>query len=218
MLARGVRALQEGRPAEAVPLLVAVCDDPEFAAATDLVDIRARASSLCAEALLLVGRPAEAMVRAESALVAARRTGDTDGVDQIERLRERIRAALGSPADGVLPAGDAGVTLTIAEIEARFHDLGARAEWLLRKAATDARDGRGSDALDAANRAIEAAPGSVRIGVLGRLVIARVDPVRAPAELQAALDLARDASEFTLVGAVVRAAELAGIPLDAGRN
>ncbi|MEQ1506010.1 MAG: hypothetical protein ABMB14_27510 [Myxococcota bacterium] len=214
MLADGVRALRAGRPHDAAAKLVAVCDDREFATATDLRDIRARASSLCAQALLDAGRPAEALPRAEVALGLARSLGDTEGVADVEQLRDKIRAAIDARA--VIPPDTAQLAArSVEDIERRHVDPEQRAEWLVRKANAEIEAGRPGDAVAVAERAVSAAPGSVRVAVLARMTVARAAPERAATELQAALDLARDADAFTLVGAVVKAAELAGVPLDA---
>lgn len=211
-LAQGVRALREGRFDEAVAALGAVCDDAAFRAAADLVDIRARALSLYAEALWLSGRAEEALPRADAALIAARRAGDIEGVDQVERLRERIRGALkkapitlGAPERRELDA-----------IEAAYAPGPERAEVLLRRASTALLDGDAAIAVAAALRAREVTPGVPRVAVLTALVVARAAPDRASEELLAALEAARAGSDPTLVGAVLREAALAGIALENG--
>jgi hypothetical protein len=221
-LTEGVRALRAGRAAEAVPLLLRVCDDPELAAAADLRDVRARALSLCAEALFLAGRGAEALGRAGAALAAARRLGDIEGIQEIEQLQLRIAAAAPSEDPAPRPSERERETLRRSGLDG-VDQLYAgappelRADWLLRRATVAAEDRDADLAIAAAERALAEGAAVPRVGVLARTLLARLAPDRAPLLLQQALDSARDAGEHTLVGAVVRAAALAGIALDGER-
>lgn len=211
-LVAGVAALQAGRPHEAVPLLIEVCDDPELIAATDMRDIRSRALSLCSQALMQAGRAEDALRRVEAALVLARELGDTEGVHEVEGLRDQIRDLVAKrvPDD---PHSRALASRTLAELEAEIRDPLRRAEILIRKANAEIEAGQTHDAVQSARAALAAAPRVPRIGVLARLTLVRADPMSAVAELEAAADVARDAGEFTLLGLVARAAELAGVQL-----
>jgi hypothetical protein len=225
-LAEGVRALRAGRADDAVPLLVRVCDDEALAAAEDLRDVRARALSLCAEALLLAGRAPEALRRAGAALAAARRLGDIEGVQEIEQLQQRIAAAApGSPGEGEAAprlSERERASLRAAGVDA-VDELYAgapaelRGDWLLRRATVAAEDDQVQLAVSAAERALAEGAEVVRIAVLARLLLARLEPDRAPHLLQEAVDVARDAGAHTLVAAVARAAALAGQALDSER-
>jgi tetratricopeptide (TPR) repeat protein len=209
----GLAALRAGKPADAVAPLLEVADDRELAAAEDLADVRARALSLCAQALLLAGRPGEALPRAEAALALARRIGDPEGTADVEQLVGQIRAARPSaaPPNPLRHAPSASVD----EIEARVRDPGARAELLLRSATAELDAGRLDEGAVRATRALDAAPDLPRIGVLARLALARARPDEAAALLREAAEVARDAHEPTLLGLVSRAAELASVDLGA---
>ncbi len=98
-LAGGLRLLRDGKAAEAAAELEIVCRDPDLASARDLRDVRARAMSLHAQALWKSGRPADALPYLEAGLRLARALGDVEGTQEIEALRQQIRAAA-----GVLPA------------------------------------------------------------------------------------------------------------------
>ena len=218
-LADGVRALREGRPADAVPLLVRVADDRALAASPELRDVRARALSLCAEALLLAGRTGEAVLRAQAAVVAARAAGDVDGVDQVERLQQRIARA--APAEDPAPrlTDRERTTLRAAPLEGVDAVYGGapaelRADWLLRRATVAVEDGDLALGEAAVGRALVEGRDLPRVVVLGALLLARIRPGDAGALLQSALDAARSAQAHTLVGAVVREAGLAGVELD----
>jgi tetratricopeptide (TPR) repeat protein len=207
----GVSALRQGRAEEAASLLSSVCDHPDFVASTELLDIRTRASSLCAEALLLSGRPAQALPRAETALQLARKLGDLEGVDEIERLRIRIQRALPGPASERGDSHLLGQSLEQLELSARRPI--DRAELLLRKASAELEAGHTAQCIEAAQRALQAAPEYPRTSVLARLTLARVQPERAASLLREAAEIGRTAEDFNLVGWVARSAELLGLDL-----
>ncbi|MEZ4241285.1 MAG: hypothetical protein R3F59_35035 [Myxococcota bacterium] len=216
-LAEGIEALRRGQHRQAATALAAVCDDRAFARAADLADVRARALSLCAEALLGAGQPQQAMARAQSALVLARRLGDTLGVQDIEQLQQRIARAAPGPRAGGGGAADASL-LEVPADEVDRKLAGAppelRADWLQRWAAAAASAGRTRDAAAALDRALHEATEVLRVQVLARIALAALRPADAGALLQRALDLARDADQHTLVGAVARAAAQAGVAID----
>jgi tetratricopeptide (TPR) repeat protein len=210
----GVSALRQGQAEQAVSLLASVCDYPEFVAASELLDIRTRALSLCAEALLLAGRPAEALPRAETALQLARQLGDLEGVDEIERLRVRIqRAAV--PGEGGRQGEASLLSQSLDELELQARRPIDRAELLVRKATAELEAGHPEQAAEAAERALLAAPQYPRTSVLARLTLARAQPERAAQLLREAAEIGRDAEDFNLVGWVARSAELLGLDLRA---
>lgn len=202
MLADGVTALKSGRFDEAAQLLGAVCDAPSFAAATDLLDVRGRASSLCAEALLLAGHPEQAMPRIDAALALARRAGDIEGISEVERLQERIRRAPRPSAQRIPQLPPTAAT--------------DPAERLLQEAAAALDAGQRERAQSAADRAIAIAADRPRIAVIGRILRAKAEPSSASRELNEAAALARSASEPTLLALVIKTAELLSIALDPG--
>jgi tetratricopeptide (TPR) repeat protein len=200
-LAEGLAALKAGRPADAIGALSEVCaglrDAPE------LRDVRARALSLLAQALLGVGRPSEALAPADAALRLARELHDTEGVAEIEAIRgELVEAAVRAAARP--PARP----LTV-EREALLHEAGVAVE-----------AGRIEEAIGCATRALTLARevGDVRVEVLARLVLARATPAHAAQELIVAHSLADERDEFTLVGVVARTATLLGVRLPSAQG
>ena len=194
-LAEGLAHLRAGRPAEAVPALTEVAEG--LRRARDLKDVRARALSLLAQALMQSGRPSEGLAPADAALRLAHELGDAEGVAEIGALRTQLQEA----ATRVPPRPPAR---PLGEREGLLHDAGL---------ALDA--GRADEAAARAARALELAEdaGDVRVVVLARLLLARARPETAPAELEAARALADENDDFTLVGAVARTATLLGVRL-----
>jgi tetratricopeptide (TPR) repeat protein len=194
-LAEGLAHLRAGRPADAVPALTEVAEG--LRRARDLRDVRARALSLLAQALMQSGRPAEGLPAADAALRLAHELQDAEGVAEIGALRTQLQEAA-TRAPGRAPARPPG------EREGLLHDAGR---------ALDA--GRPEEAVASAARALALAEdaGDVRVAVLARLLLARARPETAPAELEAARALADENDDFTLVGAVARTAALLGVRL-----
>ncbi len=196
---RGVDALRRGDATAAVDALHVVAHDEAFAAAQDLVDVRARVLVLYAQALVTSERLEEAQPAMVEALRAVKRLDDDDGVAAVRALQQvanHTRTKKRAPPASITPR------------QAPSPD---DAEALL----SSANLATGEDAARLAEQAFALAVsrGSVREEVLARLVLAKSRPHTAADQLGAALRRARGADEFTLVGAVVRAAELAGVPL-----
>jgi hypothetical protein len=207
----GVEAMRAGRPADAVDALAEVCADHALADATDLDDVRARALSLYGQALVLTGRADEALTPIEAALQLAYRAGDTEGVHEIEALREQARKArVGAAARPPSASADA--------IEASGLDPVTRADLLLQKASAEIDAGRAEVAADLARRALVLAPRAPRVAVLARVCLARCAPGEEAALLEEAAEIARDADEHTLLGLIARAAEAAGVVLENQRG
>ncbi len=221
-LMTGLAALRSGRWHEAVARLRPVCDDPRLARATDLRDVRARACSLLAQALLHTGDLREAEGRAEAALRLVRALGDTEGIDDVTTLLAEIhhRASQASrPEAPAAPALEAPAPPSLEAARA-LRDPGMRSEALLRLATARLTAGEAAGALEAARCAWEEADtiGKTRVVVLARLCAAHADPDRASEHLHAAW-AAADASDEAehLLGPVARAAEVLGLPLHQGR-
>lgn len=203
-LADGVAALRQGDFSRAAALLVRVCDDPAFSAAKDLLDIQSRAASLCAEALWLSGDLASAARRAATALQLARKAGDIEGINEVERLQQRIdRSSPRQSAHTEPPLPDRPRPKGLTSEAERSLDLAS--------AALDAA--RPEEARAHAEGALSLADGQPRIEVLGRLLLAKADPPRARERLVEAARLAREASQPNLLRLVARTAELLDITL-----
>lgn len=213
---RGVEALRAGRPAEAVLELDPVARDAEFQEAPDLDDVRARVWSLLAQALHDTGRSREAEPWARKALGAAESQGDRAGALAVRALHGAIFAAATDAAKAERAALDARklAATPLAQVLAGLSPEHA-ASTLVAKAVADLDDGRPEEAAEAALLGLDRAreTGDVREAVLARIALARARPAEAHAHLHAAWLVADEAGEFNLVGAVARAADLAGVAL-----
>jgi len=213
----GIEALREGRPAEAAEALRQVAEDRDFAAAEDLPDVRARVFSLLAQALLEADRPREAEPWARRALSATEALGDEQGALQIRALHQRIFAAATDALRAEQAARQAATLAAtpLEEVLAGLDTDAARAPALVAKANAEVDAGRAESGAEIARAALRAARAAeiLREEVLARLTLARALPAEAEVHLQAAWARAEAADEFNLVGAVARAAELAGVKL-----
>ncbi len=221
-LVAGVDALHSGRPEDAVEPLRSVLADSDLAAAEDLGDVRARATSLLAQALLQTGDPDAAAPIVDQALRLLRQVGDPEGLRQVRALHAEIVAARQAKATQAHAATASArlAAVSVAEIEATVLDPVALADVFVRKANAETDAGRPQIAAPIARRALELARAhcDVRAVVLAHLSIARADPAGASQALRDALAAADSANEFTLVGAVARAAQLAGVELPVQRG
>ena len=91
-LAKGVQAVRDGRFSDGIPLLRTVVEDPEFKAHPELQDLRARACSLLAQALLATDELGPADRFARQAVDILEEAGDTVGLAEVEGLRREILA------------------------------------------------------------------------------------------------------------------------------
>ena len=214
---QGYDALREGRAEAAAGLLGPAVDDPELARAADLQDLRARVCSLYAQALLESGRPLDAEAPIRDALRIAKKLHDDVGVYELRMLQGRIASAVVDVTRAAAEARerDRVRKTPLAELLAGHDHPLARAGILVQKANVHAEDGDRVVALTLAEEALALAIAhdSVRDQVLARLTIARAAPERAAEALREALVVAEGAAEFNLVGAVARAAEVAGVTL-----
>lgn len=214
---QGLAALLAGDPTRAVGWLRPVATDAAFAAAEDLTDIRARVLSLLGQAEIERGRPDLAERPLRDAAILAKRLGDAEGLLEIRALQARSLAA---SADAHTKSTEDAERRRIADtslatlLAAAASDA-ERAAVKVAKANAEADAGRSEEAAALATEAVQdaIAAGSVREEVLARLTLARCAPSRAEVELLAALSAAEQHAEFALVGAVARAASLAGVAL-----
>jgi tetratricopeptide (TPR) repeat protein len=213
----GVAALRRGNPADAIPLLRRAAEDPDLAAAEDLADLRARVLSLLAQAYLDAGQASEAETWVRQALRLAKRIGDEAGLVEIRALQSRVLAAamdqhrrLEERREQARIAAPPLDRMLVGVIEPH-----ARAAVYIQKANAEIEVDRPGDAVALATEAVRLADGAgaVRERVLARLTLARADGARAAALLPEAWKIASDADEINLVGAVAKAAELAGVAL-----
>ncbi len=214
----GIESLRSGDAAAAVSHLRAVADDEILAAAADLRDIHARATSLLAQALLEHGEFEDARLQATRALELCRSIADESGVGEIEELLERVSAA---DQQRITDERRERSLHRLANMEAseirRLYgrDRRALADVMLKKASADLAAGRASDAEAAAREVLTEAIREDwrREEVLARLSIARIVPSEAEMQLNAAWRRAERDSDHTLVSTVARAANLADIGL-----
>ncbi len=208
-LRAGLTHLQQGRPAEAVaPLREVVAG---LASVDDLVDVRARALSLLAQAYLETDRASEARPLIDEALAIA---PPSDDRAQLEELSERVAARV-ELDERALAQSERLAAMSVEEIETRARDPRAFVEVLVRKANAEVDVGRREPAAEIAERALVDAMtlGDVRLEVLARLSLARADPGRAVVEIERALAAADLFGDHNLVTTVVKAAQGHGVPL-----
>lgn len=216
-LLEGVAHLREGRTEAAVSPLTEVCDDEALANAPEMLDVRTRAHTLLVQALLDLGRPAEARPRLATAEQLVASLDDPEGKRVLADLRGQIGAAEAAIASEAHRERQSRhlASLSLDEVVARVRDPNALVDVLIRKANADADAGRPDDALPVAERALRAAldANDPRLEVLARLSIARVAPDRAGGEVRAALACADKSGETGLITAVAKAADLHGVAL-----
>lgn len=210
----GIEHLRNQRPAAAVAPLREVVEG--LAEAADLVDVRARALSLLAQAYLETDRADLAKPPIDEALSIAPPSEDRS---VLEELASRIRARV--TVDDQAKVHSARLAnLTVAEIEARSRDPRTRTEVLVRKANAETDVGRPDAARAIAERAIVDAMtlDDVKLEVLARLSLARAVPDLAAREIERSLRAADRLGDTTLITAVVKAAESHGVevPKEAG--
>jgi len=208
-LTRGVELLRGRRPADAIEPLSEVARG--LAAADDLLDVRARALSLLAQAYLEADRAGEAREPIEQALAIA--PPSTDRRD-LEELAERIRSRVALEEQARVQS-ERLAALSVDDIEARTRDPHAFVEVLVRKANAEVDVGRRDEAARIAERALVDAMtlGDVRLEILARLSLARAAPGQAPTEIERALRAADAFGDPNLVTTVVKAAEGHGVAL-----
>lgn len=216
-LLEGIEALRAQRHDEAVEALREVASDPLLAAAADLVDIRARACTLLAQALLGSDALDAALEWLDEAERLFARLDDRDGLAEVRALRRQRTDLLADRARKAQAAERLArlAATPLDELRARAPSKPALMELLVQKANAEVEADRLTDAAAIAGEALELALAldSIRGEVLARMSLARAEPARAAEQLELAWRRAERADEFNLVGAVARAAELAGVEL-----
>ena len=219
LLLGAVASLKAGKPDAALDALAALFADPGFDSATDLEDVKARAASLRAQALLALARPGEAWSWNERALRAARALGDSEGMIALNEQHEAIRSALSVVAQQTraLEHSHRLAGLSIDQILIGLGSGRERADALVKKANAELEAGRPASAESAARRAVEEAvlASALPEEVFARISLARAAPTEAASQLLAAWRRAERADEFNLVTAVAGACELLGVRLPA---
>lgn len=213
-LADGVQALRDGRPHKAVEWLRPVAEDPELADAVELRDIYARTCSLYAQALLEAGSASEARKPVRRALEALQAIGDTEGIQAVETLQARIADAISATFQAAATRRRlrALAERSVEDVLDGVDDELRHPPLLVERAAAALEVGRTPEAADIARRALDVAQrtGDLRHQVLARLTWARAEPARAGALLEEARLAADNHDDFTLIGAIARAAEELG--------
>lgn len=223
LLGEGVEALRDGRPTEAAAALRQVVDNPDFQAHPELADVRARAASLLAQALLETDEVGPADRYARLALDALESFPDPAGTAQIEALRREIMGrALELRRETDQKARRERLRkVSIPDLlKAAANDVEA-ARMLIERATADHEAGETETAARLASRARNLADGAgeLKEQVLTRLLLAQVDPGQRLAALKSAYQLALTADEPGLITGVARTADQVGIPhsaLDGG--
>lgn len=215
-LAAGLAALRGARWQEAVTHLEPVTDDAELAAADDLADLRARALAWHAQALIELGRAAEAEVRCREAIRLLRRLRDAAGLAEVRSLQDRVVARLAQDAEqAAREAERRRVAQTpLDTLLDGVVDPTEQAAVYTKKALADQESGV-PGAVQLARRALELAAeaGDVTWEVHAGVAVARCAPEQALEALVAAHRRAERADEFNLVAIVARAADELGIAL-----
>lgn len=213
----GVEALRAGRHEEAVAALLEVASDPELAAADDLRDVRARACTMLAQALIAAGDPDASGTWLDEAERLLAAVGDAAGLAEVRGLRRERGDALTDRARKAQAKQRLAelARIPLDELRGRASSPAMLQDLLVQKANAEVEAGRSDEAASVAREAVALAVelDSVRGEVLARLSLARAAPATATDELTAAWRRAERANEFNLVGAVARAATLAGVEL-----
>ncbi len=212
-LQRGLAAMRSGDPAAAAPYFRQVCTDPEMIAADDLADVRARAASVLAAALLAIDAVDEASFWCDEALRLARATDDASGVAELRDLASDIAAARHGrdTRQQLLAEGRALAARPLEELLAATRSPLERADVLQARANAELIAERPSEARRRAEEAIDIAQqaggdDALRIITSARITIARAYPAEAHDALQRAWQDAADAGEHNLITAIARAA------------
>ncbi|MCO4744179.1 MAG: hypothetical protein KC912_05285 [Proteobacteria bacterium] len=216
-LARGVEALRSGEAADAATILQAVVDDEGFRAHPELQDVRARACSLLAQALLSTDQVGPADRYAREALDALENAPDDTGRAQIDELRREIMGrALTLRKEREQRSRRSRLRqIPVPELLAAAKDDDERTRLLIERATAESEAGDEAAAIRLADRARNLADKScgLKEQVLSRLLVAQVDARQRVPALQSAYQLALAADEKGLITGIARTAEQVGTPL-----
>ena len=213
----GATQLKEGKPAAAAQSLAAVAKDPDLKSAPDLSDVRARACSLYAQALLQTQAYPEATTWVREALRITRSLEDEQGLKllhglQAEILQERDRAVKDADEKEKTTALSRIPIATIREEARSPFEL---AQKLVLRSQASVETGRLDEAFSIAHEALLLSDelGMTKERVLARLILARTHPDEAPKHIEEALTLARDADETQLITLIGKTATLLAIEI-----
>jgi hypothetical protein len=209
-LAAGVQALKEGEPAKAATFLRDVFEDDLFAQDPDLRDLYARTCSLYAQALLWSGQPAQARRPLRIALDLLAELRDTEGTHQVKALESQVAEAITRDFEASAKRRElkAMTDRTLEDTLSTSTDPLIQADLALKWSNGALVAGRTDDAIRAARIAVELGTGlsDPRHEVLARIAWAYASSPEAQEQLELAHARADSANDFTLVGAVARAA------------
>lgn len=206
-----VAALRAEQPARAVELLEGALADPSFRATAELADVRARAWTLLAQAYLAIEPVDERNVeRALGEALTADPAAEAACAELRGRLLDQRQARLEAEARlaraGRLAAAD------LQPLLEKVRDPDRRLELMVQKAQADVQCGDTTSGERIAHEVLATAT-VTSTRVFARLVIATAAPQLAAQQLLAAHAEADAASEFNLVGAVARTADILGISM-----
>jgi len=217
-LLQGAEELNKGHPAEATTLLKVVATDPGLQDARDLADVRARACSLYAQALLGVDEIEEAEVWIREALRITRQEGDMDGLRVLRTLHADI---LKRKQDRQTQEDERARSVALAEVSVQEIVADARsphelAQRLVERAAAAVEVQRFEEGHTIALQALDIATEHqmTRERVLAHLILARVEPDNAQDILVTALEVARQAHEVQLITLIAKSAQLFDVQLE----
>lgn len=212
-----MEALRQERWQDAVSALQDVASDPELAQAADLEDVRLRACTLLAQALIAADQPGPAGPWLDEADRLLAKLDDANGRAVVQQLRRQRTDRLMAQAARAKHAAQLAELANTPEhvIRARAFTPEMLQDLLVQKANAEIEAGRPEEGGRLAQEALELAieQDTVRGEVLARLSLARALPETAQEQLYLAWSRAERANEFNLVGAVARAAELQGVAL-----
>ncbi len=218
-LKEGLACLRRGDPGRALLHLRPVVDDEALASSPDLVDIRARALALLAQALIQAPVPEGGdglapLDEAESHLDAAESL-DAGAAEGTASLREELLDARTARLEASARAARTArlASTDIEPLLARVRDPSRRLDLLLHKAQAELDARRPDAAVSFAQRVLDAGSDDPRHPVMALLTLAAALPDQSAQHVRRAYDLAEGASEFNLVATVARTAELLAVEL-----
>jgi tetratricopeptide (TPR) repeat protein len=198
-------------------LLERAATDVDLMAAHEMEDVKARVFSLLAQALMHDGQTQQATVWIRKALRIVRALKDKDGLAEVRNLQSDVMASIMAEQQEQLRSREllALASLSIDEVRKRGDGPAQQASWLIKKANAEIEASRCDVALAVAQEALGLAElaQDVREQVLALLSAARAAPESAHGHLHQAWQVAERANEFTLIGAVARAAEASDVTL-----
>lgn len=216
-LMQGVAALREANPAGAVEALTEVVEDSELAAHADLQDIRARACSLHADALLSLGRVDEADRWCRESIRILRRLRDEAGLREVRAVQDRIVKAMVEAREQARRDSERAriAATSIEDLLDGVSDPAERSDIFAKKSGALIDEGRLDEAVPYAEEAVRLSLGvdAATTEVMARITLARARRDDARAELVRAWERAEAADEFNLVSLVARAAEVIEVEL-----